>query len=253
MKKLMLQTFRVGMVLLALFQPGAFAAEVGMARTALSHGAGGRDSVPAAPGLAVADARSIGLASPAAAGTLPQADTSPLASAPQALPAADYQANLGSEVFGASMFSGAFARAGSIAFNPDYVIANGDQVRVRMWGGFDFDAVLPVDEQGNIFLPHVGPMRVRGIHNGELQAMVTAALRKSYSARVEIYASLVAAQPVRVYVTGFVRRPGIYEGNSNDSPLRFIDLAGGIDPDRGSFLQVEIQRGGLAEAGGQPL
>lgn len=175
----------------------------------------------------------------------------PAAPVPQPQPVlspADYQANLSSDVFGAGLFSGAFARSGSIAFNPDYLLASGDQIRVRMWGGFDFDDVMTIDEQGNIVLPHVGPLRVRGIRNGDVQSMVTAALRKVYSARVEIYASLVAAQPVRVYVTGFVRKPGIYEGNSNDSLLRYLDLAGGIDPDRGSFLSIEIQRGsGLRE------
>ena len=236
--------------MLAFCHSMAFSADLGMARTALLPGMGESDTNPAPAGLALASVQPSAVSMPAPGAGLPQQtqlpDAGPVASPPQVLPLADYQANQVSEVFGAGMFNGAFARAGSIAFNPDYVIANGDQVRVRMWGGFDFDAVLPVDEQGNIFLPHVGPMRVRGIRNGELQSMVTAALRKSYSARVEIYASLVAAQPVRVYVTGFVRRPGIYEGNSNDSLLRFIDLAGGIDPDRGSFLQVEVQRGGVA-------
>ncbi|MDT4824624.1 Polysialic acid transport protein KpsD [compost metagenome] len=60
---------------------------------------------------------------------------------------------------------------------------------------------------------------------------------------MSIYASLLAAQPVRVYVTGAVRRPGMYDGTSSDSVLRYLDQAGGIDPDRGSFLDVAVKRG----------
>lgn len=34
----------------------------------------------------------------------------------------------------------------------------------------------------------------------------------------------------------FVYRPGLYSGTSMDSLLHFLDQAGGIDPERGSFL-----------------
>lgn len=67
----------------------------------------------------------------------------------------DYSVNLKSDVFGANLFTGAFAREGATSFNPDYVVANGDNIQVRFWGAFDYDAPLTVDPQGNIFVPHV--------------------------------------------------------------------------------------------------
>ncbi|ABF12588.1 polysaccharide export protein, polysialic acid transport protein kpsD precursor (plasmid) [Cupriavidus metallidurans CH34] len=155
----------------------------------------------------------------------------------------DYDANQKSEVFGTQLFTGAFARSAPSTFNPDYAVAIGDGVRVRIWGGFDFDSVLTVDSQGMIFLPHCGPMRVAGIHNRDLQAAVTGALRKVFSSNVSIYASLASAQPVRVLVSGFVRHPGMYEGTGNDNVLRYLDMAGGVDPDRGSFLDIQVKRG----------
>jgi protein involved in polysaccharide export with SLBB domain len=54
---------------------------------------------------------------------------------------------------------------------------------------------------------------------------------------------LAAAQPVRVFVGGFVHRPGLYNGTSMDSMLNYLDQAGGIDPERGSFLDVQVKRG----------
>src|SRR5690606_26745333 len=82
--------------------------------------------------------------------------------APQRL---DYTANLTSDVFGAQLFTGTFARQGATQFNPDYLISTGDRLQVRMWGGFNFDSVLQVDPQGNNFLPQVGPVKVLGVRN----------------------------------------------------------------------------------------
>src|SRR5918995_5521406 len=47
-----------------------------------------------------------------------------------------------SQVFGAHLFTGAFARQGPTVFNPDYAIAIGDSIRLRLWGSVTFDDVL---------------------------------------------------------------------------------------------------------------
>ncbi|OGS99308.1 MAG: polysialic acid transporter [Gallionellales bacterium RIFCSPLOWO2_12_FULL_59_22] len=155
----------------------------------------------------------------------------------------DYSANLNSDVFGANLFTGAFARQGATQFNPDYAVTVGDNIHVRLWGAFEYDAALSVDPKGNIFLPHVGPVQVLGVRNRELQGLVESAIGKVFRANVNGYASLAAAQPVRVFVGGFVRRPGLYNGTSMDSLLHYLDQAGGIDPERGSFLNVQVKRG----------
>ncbi|NIF82449.1 polysialic acid transporter [Comamonas sp. Tr-654] len=167
---------------------------------------------------------------------------------PQAPQTADYTANLKSDVFGANLFTGNFARAGATQFNPDYLVAVGDRIHLRLWGGFAFDSVAAVDPQGNIFLPQVGPIKVLGIANKNLQQQVEAAVRRVFRANVYSYASLAAAQPVRIFVGGNVMRPGLYNGTSMDSLLNYLDQAGGIDPERGSFLTVQVKRGSSVRA-----
>ena len=169
----------------------------------------------------------------------------------QAQPAglvASQRANLQSDTFGAQLFTGAFASGGATQFNPDYLIATGDTLQVRLWGAFTFDAPLTVDPQGNIFLPHVGPVQVRGVPNAQLQSRVEAAVRRTFRTNVNSYASLAAAQPVRVFVGGNVTRPGLYGGTSMDSLLHYLDQAGGIDTERGSFLAVQVKRGNTVRA-----
>lgn len=151
-------------------------------------------------------------------------------------------------LFGSQLFSGRFASEAFSGFNPEYRIAVGDRVSVRMWGAFNFEAAQAVDAQGNIFIPNVGPVRVLGVRNADLNQQVESQVKRTFRASVGVYATLEAAQPVKVYVTGFVRAPGLYGGLSSDSVLYFLDRAGGIDPDRGSYLQVDVLRGGRPRA-----
>ena len=182
----------------------------------------------------------------------PAAPASPLAPVAEIPPLSpqrlDYSANLNSDVFGANLFTGAFARQGATQFNPDYAVAAGDNIHVRLWGAFEYDASLTVDPKGNIFLPHVGPVQVLGVRNQDLQGLVESAIGKVFRANVYGYASLAAAQPVRIFVGGFVHRPGLYSGTSMDSLLHYLDQAGGIDPERGSFLNVQVKRGSQIRA-----
>ncbi len=174
----------------------------------------------------------------------PAAAVRPAAPPAAPMPADPFQAQR-PLMFGSQMFSGRFASEAFSGFNPDYQIAVGDRIQVRMWGAFTHDAGHAVDAQGNVFLPNVGPVRVLGVRNGELNALVETQVKRVFRANVGVYATLEAAQPVKIYVTGFVRAPGLYGGLSSDSILYYLDRAGGIDPDRGSYLQVDVLRGGV--------
>lgn len=146
-------------------------------------------------------------------------------------------------VFGSQLFGGTFRGTLNHGFNPDYVITVGDRLVVRLWGAFNFEGSLVVDPQGNVFVPNIGPVAVAGIKSGQLNAMLEKAARKTFKANTYVYAALDASQPVKVYVTGFVRQPGLYGGLASDSPVAFLDKAGGVDQERGSYVDVVVKRG----------
>jgi len=156
---------------------------------------------------------------------------------------ADYAENMKSDVFGANLFTGAFAREAATQFNPDYVVSVGDQIQVRFWGAFQYDSLVTVDPKGNLFLPNIGPVKLLGVRSKDIQRVVSDAVRQAYQTNVLSYANLAAAQPVRVFVGGYVKRPGLYNGTSMDSLLHYLDQAGGIDPNRGTFLNIQVKRG----------
>jgi protein involved in polysaccharide export with SLBB domain len=195
---------------------------------------------------AIAAQTNVALPGAVAGGNNPQAPSSP-ASVAGALPP-DPARSARPIVFGSQIFSGRFGSEAFSGFNPDYQLAVGDRVHLRMWGAFGYEATQPVDAQGNLFVPNVGPIRVLGVRNGDLNRQVEAQIKRTFRANVGVYATLEAAQPVKIYVTGFVRAPGLYGGLSSDSVLYYLDRAGGIDPDRGSYLEVEVLRGGQPRA-----
>lgn len=196
---------------------------------------------------AAAQPSGTSVAQPAAVGS-----TSPPVPAPPhlPLPVLPGEAGAGGKpvVFGSQIFSGRFSALNYTGFNPDYQIAVGDRVALRMWGALTYEAVQTVDAQGNIFVPNAGPIQVMGVRNQDLNKHVDEQVKRTFRANVGVYATLDSAQPVKLYVTGYVRAPGLYGGLSSDSALNFLDKAGGIDPDRGSYLQVQVLRGGKIRA-----
>lgn len=146
--------------------------------------------------------------------------------------------------FGANLFNGGFSNDREDGINPDYAINAGDLISVRIFGAKNFNDNLVVDHQGNIFIPEIGPIPVQGVANRDLNRRVSDAVGEKYKDNVQVYTSLNGSQPVAVFVTGFVANPGRFSGIPSNSVLHFIDRAGGIDQERGSYREILIQRQG---------
>lgn len=147
-------------------------------------------------------------------------------------------------VFGGTLFQGRFAAESFTGFNPDYVISPGDILNIQLWGAANATLRLEVDAQGNVFIPRVGPLRLAGVPAARLNATVSRKVQEVYRDNVGVYATLAAAEPVKVFVTGAVQAPGLYGAFASDSLLHFLDRAGGIDPRLGSYLDVAVIRAG---------
>lgn len=150
-------------------------------------------------------------------------------------------------VFGAALFTQS-AAASSEAPNPNYILTPGDRVAVRVWGAVDAEQSGVIDPAGNFFLPNVGPIPLAGTRSGDIQTRVETEVRRLYTQQVQVYATILSAQRIGVFVTGFVRTPGRFAGSAADSVLDFLVRAGGVDPSRGSFREISILRGGRQAA-----
>lgn len=145
-------------------------------------------------------------------------------------------------VFGQNLFGPDRAETQFSGFNPNYQIAVGDRIALHTWGALAFNEVLMVDAQGNIFIPEVGPVNVLGVQNQRLNQHIEDRVKQVYRENVGLYANLEASQPVQVYVSGFVEKPGLYGGLASDSILNYLNKAGGIDFKRGSLRDIRVMR-----------
>jgi protein involved in polysaccharide export with SLBB domain len=152
--------------------------------------------------------------------------------------------NANAKPFGSNLFTGQFAKDSTSNQNPDYLIAAGDSVNVSVWGGTTYSDVLRVDANGNILIQDLGPVKVAGVKAAELNNVVRKAASKIYTENVKIYTELGGQQKLSVFVSGNVPSPARYSGSSTDSVLHFIDKAGGVDLEKGSFRTVQLKRGG---------
>jgi len=124
----------------------------------------------------------------------------------------------------------------------------GDRISVRIWGAVEGEALGLVDPAGNLFVPNVGPVRIAGVRAGDLQRVVRDEVQRVYTDQVQVYATLLTTQRIGVFVTGFVRTPGRFAGSAADSPIDYLVRAGGVDPTRGSYREITVQRGGSTVA-----
>lgn len=145
--------------------------------------------------------------------------------------------------FGSNLFKGSFFVAErEDGINPEYIIQAGDRITLQIWGAINTSDVVTVDAQGNIFIPEVGPVQVMGTQNARLNSRIKNAVEQVFTQNVNVYTNLQGTTPVIVFATGFVNRPGSYAGTASDSILYFLERAGGIDLERGSFRTIHVLR-----------
>lgn len=146
--------------------------------------------------------------------------------------------------FGEQLFNGGFSGNRSDAMSADYLISTGDIVDINMWGAFTFNKAIPVDSNGNLFIPGIGPLLVKGFKQSELNQIVLKAVKKVYPRDVNVYTRIQGVQPVSIYVTGFVENPGHYAGTPEHSILYYLSQAQGVSKELGSYRSVDVLRNG---------
>jgi protein involved in polysaccharide export with SLBB domain len=145
-------------------------------------------------------------------------------------------------LFGYSLFDR--PRFPSVADAPvpsAYVVGPGDELDLKIWGGVDVAIRLPVDRQGQITVPRVGPITVAGVKAGELDAFLKKQVGKVY-ANFELSATIGKLRSIQVYVVGQARAPGAYTVSSLSTLVSAVFESGGPAA-TGSMRRIELMRG----------
>ena len=125
---------------------------------------------------------------------------------------------------------------------PEYIVQSGDELQITIWGSVDADLRLSVDRTGRVTIPRVGPVMVAGVRFADLHDLFTRRVATVFK-NFEVSVSLGRLRGVRVYVTGFVQKPGAYAVASLSSVMSAVMRAGGPAAS-GSFRLIELRREG---------
>jgi len=130
-------------------------------------------------------------------------------------------------------------------YNPlvpaDYLVQAGDELLVTIWGSADADLRLVVDRSGRISIPRAGSIMVAGVRYAELHDVIAKRVAQVFK-NFQLSVSLGQLRGVRVYITGFVARPGSYNVSSLSTIAGALVKAGGPSA-AGSFRDIQLRRG----------
>lgn len=153
-------------------------------------------------------------------------------------------------IFGSELFmksSLVFVPNLRIATPSSYILGPDDEIVLSVYGFSEKKYNLIVNEEGEIYIPNVGPILVSGLSIQEATQKIKAKLastiyRAISSGQTQIQVSLGKIRSIRVTVIGQAYKPGTFTVSSLTTLYNLLYLCGGPS-DMGSFRTIEVIRG----------
>jgi protein involved in polysaccharide export with SLBB domain len=153
-------------------------------------------------------------------------------------------------VFGSELFT-----TSSLVFEPNlriptpsgYILGPDDELIVNIFGQSEKTYNLTVNEEGNIYIPQVGPLFINGLSIEQASAKIRSKLSSTIykairSGQTRVQISLGKIRSIRVTVIGEAKKPGTYTVSSLTTAFNLLYLCGG-PTDLGSYRKIQLIRG----------
>ena len=110
---------------------------------------------------------------------------------------------------------------------PQYIVGQGDLLRVSVWKEAEISQNVVVRPDGIISLPLIPELRVAGLTPQQVQQLVVDKL-KNVLTNPQVTVTVLEVHSKMVYITGEVGKPGAYEEIAPMNVLQLIARAGGL-------------------------
>jgi polysaccharide export outer membrane protein len=117
----------------------------------------------------------------------------------------------------------------------EYIIGLNDRLTIRVIGSNDMNGEFVVSQAGTVSLPLIGAVQAAGQTERELSRILTEQY-KTYLKNPVVSVGVTGYDSYKIYITGEVRKPGVYTFQEKTTLLQGIATAGGL----GEFARGEI-------------
>ncbi|WP_394755587.1 SLBB domain-containing protein [Rhodoferax sp.] len=146
-------------------------------------------------------------------------------------------------LYGYNLFSGSsFPALTNVPVPANYVLGPGDDISIKIWGAIDVNLNLPIDRNGQVTIPKVGPVTVAGTRADQLEALLKTHVGRVYN-NFELSATLGRLRSIQVFVVGQARQPGMLTVSSLSTLISALFESGGPSA-TGSMRQIQLTRAG---------
>jgi polysaccharide export outer membrane protein len=118
----------------------------------------------------------------------------------------------------------------------DYRIGPDDLIEVTVFEDEKLNKTVRVSSQGNVNLPLIGVLRVKGLTGGEMEKEIRDLLAEKYLQDPHVSVFIKEYHNQRISMLGAVTKPGVYDVTGEKTVLDLLSLAGGIRDDAGKML-----------------
>ena len=121
----------------------------------------------------------------------------------------------------------------------EYTIGTGDVISLSVYEHEDLKSDLRVDGNGNIDLPLIGKITVKGLTLEEIKNKITLLFADGYLVNPQVTLTIAEYGSKKAVILGQVVRPGIFELRENATLLELISKAGGLAKTAGSKATIK--------------
>lgn len=131
-------------------------------------------------------------------------------------------------------------------YGEEYVIGEGDLLKIAVYDHPDLTAEVRVSGDGHISLPLIGEVVVNGLTGPEIEKKIATLLKDGYIRDPHVSIFIMEYKSKKVTVLGELKKPGLVELRGNSTLLEVISNAGGITPNASDtlYIQRKIIKGG---------
>jgi polysaccharide biosynthesis/export protein len=120
----------------------------------------------------------------------------------------------------------------------DYRIGPEDLLEITVFEDEKLNKTVRVSSQGNITLPLLGILKVKGLTGTEVEKEIRDLLAEKYMRDPHVSIFIKEYRNQRISLMGAVAKPGVYDFSGQKTVLDLLSMAGGLRDDAGQLLFV---------------